>query len=662
MKLRVPILCIAAIAATLLQLVDAESALSKGAGQHQSVNHQSSILAHSKAEQYNRRGFLSYNRKRYKDSLRLFTRASELDRDNVLFLYNRANAFFKLGQLKNALTQCSKALIISPEDISILQLRAEINYSLGRYIYAIEDCTGAISLSSGEATQQLYYCRARAYSRTMQHKKAIGDIDCILALNERARGRIKPIDKKSLSSLLLNRALEHHALGDYEQALADLTRRISFNSRDVDALAQRSLIKRDAGRHDQALADAGKVEQLLGDTFTTHTLYATIFAAKKQHWLAERELNRALSLRAEFAGRRKKHSAVLLMECALAYLQLGKFTQSLGLLDTIEPTELSRDRRAIFFAIKSTNEKHLNKSSQAKADAFAAKRLDASNFMVRRLLADQVEITPSSFDFMFMSFVLSVAPSLLWLWWFGTHGIPFLYKGGYSSTAGSKNTNRERHRRKPVTPLLRSFLFGALLTIPVVLLGQFLRGSVAPAIYMCLIGPMAEEAGKFIACKLAVGRSSAFNEPMDAIVYAASTALGFAFIENMEYFATMDPMTIIGRSIVSVPAHVLFSAWWGQAWSRSRFAGSSSILVARGVIFAGLFHSLHNTLLLEADKCSVFWIGAVALPLLLWFLFIRMIRNWNCPGQATRMPKPTIKHMDEWTPMKRSRPLLPGAP
>jgi RsiW-degrading membrane proteinase PrsW (M82 family) len=52
----------------------------------------------------------------------------------------------------------------------------------------------------------------------------------------------------------------------------------------------------------------------------------------------------------------------------------------------------------------------------------------------------------------------------------------------------------------------------------------------------------------------------AVNEPVDYIIYACVSALGFAFGENIEYAWNYGHDVLISRSILSVPAHMFFSS------------------------------------------------------------------------------------------------------
>jgi RsiW-degrading membrane proteinase PrsW (M82 family) len=84
-----------------------------------------------------------------------------------------------------------------------------------------------------------------------------------------------------------------------------------------------------------------------------------------------------------------------------------------------------------------------------------------------------------------------------------------------------------------------------------------------------------------------------FNEPMDGIVYASAAALGFATLETIGDLFIYGIKGIIARAFLAVPAHLLFSCFWGY----------------------GLGKGVSNP---EARKEFPLWFGAGALAHGLW--------------------------------------------
>jgi RsiW-degrading membrane proteinase PrsW (M82 family) len=78
------------------------------------------------------------------------------------------------------------------------------------------------------------------------------------------------------------------------------------------------------------------------------------------------------------------------------------------------------------------------------------------------------------------------------------------------------------------------------------------------------------------ACKLAVlllysARRSAFDEPMDGLVYGVAASLGFATLENILYVASGGLPTALARALTAVPGHAMLGAIMGYYVGQARF-------------------------------------------------------------------------------------------
>ena len=146
-----------------------------------------------------------------------------------------------------------------------------------------------------------------------------------------------------------------------------------------------------------------------------------------------------------------------------------------------------------------------------------------------------------------------------------------------------------------------------------------------------LVAPIVEELGKFFAVKLSVYNHKEFNEPMDGIIYASAVALGFASIENGIYLFRISIVSkyllsnvILARSILSVPAHALFSSIWGYALGRAKFSKSQNknLIIIAGIALAIAFHSLFNLLCFIQIYSSI---GLLILIAIMWQIINKKI-------------------------------------
>lgn len=179
--------------------------------------------------------------------------------------------------------------------------------------------------------------------------------------------------------------------------------------------------------------------------------------------------------------------------------------------------------------------------------------------------------------------MLAFAPGVFWLW--------YLYR-------------KDRWEPEPRHLVLKSFLWGLAIAVPAALLELAFIWS--EFLLIVIAAPVIEEYLKYFVVRRTVYHREEFSEPMDGIVYAGATALGFASIENVGYLFSAREAEILGpvfwgRAIFSVPGHVLFSTIWGAALGRAKFVehpANQSALIRAGLLTSMAAHGLFNLLAL----------------------------------------------------------------
>ena len=93
-------------------------------------------------------------------------------------------------------------------------------------------------------------------------------------------------------------------------------------------------------------------------------------------------------------------------------------------------------------------------------------------------------------------------------------------------------------------------------------------GGLAAFIYAFLVAaPLAQ--GLKVAAIWPVVRLRKVEVPIDGIVYAAASAIGFVSAQNATFLWTRDPLSVAAaRALLEVPAHLFFAAAWGYAFGR----------------------------------------------------------------------------------------------
>lgn len=142
-----------------------------------------------------------------------------------------------------------------------------------------------------------------------------------------------------------------------------------------------------------------------------------------------------------------------------------------------------------------------------------------------------------------------------------------------------------------------------------------------------------EEIFKFLAAYFVVRKSKYFDEPIDAMIYMITSALGFAAVENILAAVNMiDSRGIDGvfgllvlRFIGATLLHALSSGIFGYYWAKSRVVliENTSIfkglILVKGMIIAVILHTFFNYLILVSNR--VFIVPTIFLVIIALFVF-----------------------------------------
>ncbi|MGH1342749.1 MAG: PrsW family glutamic-type intramembrane protease [Nannocystales bacterium] len=158
----------------------------------------------------------------------------------------------------------------------------------------------------------------------------------------------------------------------------------------------------------------------------------------------------------------------------------------------------------------------------------------------------------------------------------------------------------DRVEPEPPSALIHSLLWGATVAILLSSIVNATVGALAGEVIASVVSaPFIEEATKAGAILYAVKRREV-DSPMDGIVYAAWTAIGFAVVEDIEYFARAASegqlaAVFILRGILAPFAHPLFTAWTGLAVGRAISRGRAVFpSILWGYALAVATHALWN--------------------------------------------------------------------
>lgn len=140
----------------------------------------------------------------------------------------------------------------------------------------------------------------------------------------------------------------------------------------------------------------------------------------------------------------------------------------------------------------------------------------------------------------------------------------------------------DRIEKEPRALLGKLVLFGALAALGAglaqLLLARLLRRTLSAdtlgylLLNNFLLVAFIEELAKLLPVQLCAWRDPAFDYRFDAVVYAVTSALGFAAVENVLYVLQADVKTAVSRALLSVPGHFFFAVSMGLLLSRAKQA------------------------------------------------------------------------------------------
>jgi RsiW-degrading membrane proteinase PrsW (M82 family) len=200
-------------------------------------------------------------------------------------------------------------------------------------------------------------------------------------------------------------------------------------------------------------------------------------------------------------------------------------------------------------------------------------------------------------------FIIALAPGIFWLW--------FFYR-------------QDCYEPEPLSLVAKMYFLGMVAAGVALFLENILVPFIPGLLFSTLAVPVTEELAKFSMVVLFVYRDAEFDEPMDGIVYATATALGFATLENFLYVLpvqTLPSLFINGtfRAVLSVPGHALFAVFWGFALGIAKFRppGKKAGIVIAGLALAIAVHGFFN-LLLDQSYSGLAVLLLLILPCIWW--------------------------------------------
>lgn len=184
---------------------------------------------------------------------------------------------------------------------------------------------------------------------------------------------------------------------------------------------------------------------------------------------------------------------------------------------------------------------------------------------------------------------------------------------------------QEDNDREPKKAVALAFAAGALSAVAALVVELFINCSSAYRLFDCLrnapnnvelttisvfVFAVVEEIAKFGAVYFAISKTRYFDEPIDAMIYMAVAALGFATVENLGAVSDLGkPVLLDGlfqiatfRLIGTTLLHTLTASTIGYFWALGIRNFKSWRFIVYGLILASALHAAFNYLILIGEN------------------------------------------------------------
>ncbi len=204
---------------------------------------------------------------------------------------------------------------------------------------------------------------------------------------------------------------------------------------------------------------------------------------------------------------------------------------------------------------------------------------------------------------------IAFAPGIFWVW--------FFYR-------------KDKYDPEPKKLIVVTFMLGIIATIPALILNTLLipfslsQASTLLLFYsfFLVVGPV-EEVSKYLAIRVYALKSKEFDEPIDAMIYSITAALGFATFENFMYIYQFGAPLILIRAITGCLGHAGFSGIVGYYIGKEKFSvPKRKNLVLKGLFIASFSHGLFNFVLYTETILALLFVPL--LIVLVYFLTKRV--------------------------------------
>ena len=185
---------------------------------------------------------------------------------------------------------------------------------------------------------------------------------------------------------------------------------------------------------------------------------------------------------------------------------------------------------------------------------------------------------------------------------------------------------------------LLAYTFGAGIFISIIVLAmQYLSKNIILGggylLFSFILLALIEEVLKFTAAYWSVNKNPAFDEPVDAMVYMITAALGFATVENLLVLTSVayGPESMLSESFAEVLIlrffgatllHALTSGIVGFYWAKGKLRGMLLSKLLIGLTIATIVHTIFNYLIMHFQQSNLLFYPSLFLAAAAFFVIV----------------------------------------
>lgn len=235
-------------------------------------------------------------------------------------------------------------------------------------------------------------------------------------------------------------------------------------------------------------------------------------------------------------------------------------------------------------------------------------------------------LTPGG-GLIFLAIIAAAAPTIFWLWFW---------------------LKEDKRRPEPKPLIVAAFVLGAAAVLPAylgekLLAETFNLSPVSGFGFLVLSWATIEELIKAGAAYWGALRQADFDEPVDAMIYMITAALGFAAAENIIFvlaslfkdpagatFLIAGNLRFVGATILHVVSSAIFGLFIALGFCQRQQAKKIPLWTA-GALLAIALHAVFNYFIINSSPADLFkvlfavWLSAVAIILL-----FEVVKNRLC--------------------------------